>query len=59
MAVSENRTFERFAAVCDGDKIALAKEKVPVRTVSLKIEYSLLCLTEKKSAVTKAISSPT
>lgn len=58
MAVSENRAFERFAAVCDGDKIALSKEKVPVRTVSLKIEYSLLCLTEKKSAVTKAISSP-
>ena len=36
MAVSENRAFERFAAVCDGDKIALSKEKVPVRTVSLK-----------------------
>ena len=30
MAVSENRAFERFAAVCDGE------EKVPVRTVSLK-----------------------
>ena len=36
MAVSENRAFERFAAVCDGDKIAMSKEKVPVRTVSLK-----------------------
>lgn len=36
MAVSENRAFERIAAVCDGDKIALSKEKVPVRTVSLK-----------------------
>lgn len=36
MAVSECRAFERFAAVCDGDKIALSKEKVPVRTVDLK-----------------------
>ena len=36
MAISENHAFERFAAVCDGDKIALSKEKVPIRTVSLK-----------------------
>ena len=59
MAVSENRAFERFAAVCNGDKIALSKEKSACsHRESEKSNTLFSCRTEKKSAVTKAISSP-
>lgn len=57
MAVSETRVVTLCRCLRRRQNRSV-KGKVPVRTVSLKIEYSLLCLTEKKSAVTKAISSP-